>query len=117
LFVGQKRLLSLHVLAAVVKNFPGRIPWTDILKNLTVTELVKKFPTIYGSWKLITILCKGRFQSDRTSTVDEDCLGCLTTHEWWTMLNELMLWFKGRDGLLSLIKPLSWTSAMALDIP
>jgi len=40
-----------------------------------------------------------RFQSDRTSV---DHWGCLTTSG-MAMLNELMVWFKRAEGLLSLI--------------
>jgi len=41
----------------------------------------------------------------------------LPLHEWLTMLNELTLWFKRTDGLLSLIQMISWTSTADLHIP
>jgi len=36
-----------------------------------------------------------RFQSSRTNIIDEDHLGHRPFHEQQTVLNELMLWFKG----------------------
>jgi hypothetical protein len=57
------------------------------------------------------------FQSGRTSAVDEECSGCLTTS--WTVdkVNDLMVWFKRTDRLLSLTQVTSWTSVVDLHIP
>jgi hypothetical protein len=30
-------------------------PWSRVLENLTVTQLVKKFPAFYGTWRFITV--------------------------------------------------------------
>jgi len=67
-------------------------------------------------------LCKGRCTNVwKGSEVAEQVLvmtawAVQSLHEQWTMLNELMLWFKRTDGLLSLIQVTSWTS-VDLHIP
>jgi len=38
-------------------------------------------------------------------------------HEWWTVFKKLMLWFKRIHGLLLLMWPMSWISAVDLYIP
>jgi hypothetical protein len=57
-----------------------------------------------------------KFQSGKTSVTDEGCLGCPTTSQWQTMFNELMLWFRRTDVLLSVMQLNSWTSAVDLHI-
>jgi len=58
-----------------------------------------------------------RFQSGRTSIAEEDRSGCLNTSQTVDMLNELLLWFKRTDGLMSPIQLISWTSVVDLHTP
>jgi len=33
-------------------------PWSRVLQKLVVTQLVKKFPTFYGTWRFIIVFTR-----------------------------------------------------------